>query len=90
MGDPRRLGAVLAAALTDASWCSADPVCKESDHLGINGMNAAACHACMLMSETSCSFNNLLLDRRYLVDISKMPAFFNLSDITEGESGGLP
>lgn len=82
MGQPRRLGAVLQAALMDAAWCSADPVCKESDRIGINGMNAASCHACMLTSETSCLYNNSLLDRRCLIDISEMPAFFDLAAIS--------
>lgn len=69
MGEPERLGALLQAALLDIAWCSADPVCKESEHQGLGGMSAASCHACMLVSETSCAFNNCLLDRRTLVDL---------------------
>ena len=80
MGDPKRFGALLQAALLDIAWCSADPVCKESDKQGLNGMNAASCHACMLVSETSCSYNNSLLDRRALVDIGGMEPFFKLDE----------
>jgi hypothetical protein len=86
MGDPRRFGALLQAALLDIAWCSADPVCKESDKQGLNGMNAASCHACMLVSETSCSYNNSLLDRRTLVEIGGMEPFFKLDELTALEA----
>ncbi|WP_062353773.1 DUF1998 domain-containing protein [Pseudoxanthomonas mexicana] len=86
MGEPKRLGALLEAALLDVSWCSADPVCKESDRQGIGGMNAASCHACMLVSETSCAFNNSLLDRRALVGIGDMEPFFKLDKLVEYQS----
>jgi len=61
---PDRLGAVLRRALDRASWCSADPVCSE--HLGGQGSrlaNLAACHACVLLPETSCETINQGLDR---------------------------
>lgn len=67
MGEPARLVKTIAAGLADASWCSSDPVCRESVGVGIAGLNAAACHACALVSETSCVANNTLLDRRLLV-----------------------
>ncbi|HFF1816695.1 DUF1998 domain-containing protein [Pseudomonas aeruginosa] len=84
MGEPERLGALLQAALLDIAWCSADPVCKESEHQGLGGMSAASCHACMLVSETSCAFNNCLLDRRTLVDLGGVEPFFRLDDFMEG------
>lgn len=86
MGEPRRFGALLESALLDISWCSADPVCKESDRQGLAGMNAASCHACMLASETSCSVNNSLLDRRTLVSIGGMEPFFQLDKLVEYRS----
>src|SRR5690606_19445496 len=86
MGDPKRFGALLQAALLDVAWCSADPVCKESDKQGLSGMNAASCHACMLVSETSCSYNNSLLDRRTLVDIGGMEPFFKLHELATHEA----
>ena len=81
MGDPKRFGALLEAALLDISWCSADPVCKETDRQGIGGMNAASCHACMLVSETSCAYNNSLLDRRMLVGLGGVDSYFRLDKL---------
>lgn len=66
-GSPERFLGTIMRALADLSWCSADPVCSEMEAQGIDGMNAAACHACALVSETSCTFNNSLLDRRLVV-----------------------
>jgi len=86
MGEPSRFGPLLQAALLDVAWCSADPVCKESDHQGFQGMNAASCHACMLTSETSCAFNNCLLDRRTLVGLGEIEPFFMLEKLAELES----
>ncbi len=68
LGRPERLGPVLRRALTRASWCSADPVCSE--HLGGQGSrlaNLAACHACVLLPETSCETINQGLDRAMVV-----------------------
>ncbi len=65
---PERIGPVLSRALSRASWCSADPVCSE--HLGGQGSrlaNLAACHACILLPETSCETINQGLDRAMLV-----------------------
>jgi hypothetical protein len=84
MGDPKRFGALLQAALLDVAWCSADPVCRETQRLGFGGTNAASCHACMLTSETSCTFNNSLLDRRTLVPLGGIDAFFRLEQLQEG------
>ncbi|MBM3738323.1 MAG: DUF1998 domain-containing protein [Acidobacteria bacterium] len=66
-GSPGRLLMTIRRALADLSWCSSDPVCSEQEKQGIDALNAAACHACCLLSETSCMFNNSLLDRRLLV-----------------------
>jgi hypothetical protein len=64
LGRTERLGPVVKRALGRASWCSADPVCSE--HLGGQGSklaNIAACHACLLLPETSCETVNQGLDR---------------------------
>jgi hypothetical protein len=66
-GLPQRLLGTIERTLADLSWCSGDPVCSEMEKQGVDGMNAAACHACSLVSETSCMYNNSLLDRRLLV-----------------------
>ena len=68
IGRPERLGPVLLRALDRASWCSADPVCSEN--LGGQGSrlaNLAACHACILLPETSCETINQGLDRAMVV-----------------------
>ena len=68
LGRPERLGPVVLRALSRASWCSADPVCSE--HLGGQGSrlaNLAACHACVLLPETSCETINEGLDRAMIV-----------------------
>jgi hypothetical protein len=68
LGRPERLGPVIMRALARASWCSADPVCSE--HLGGQGSrlaNLAACHACVLLPETSCETINQGLDRAMVI-----------------------
>lgn len=82
MGEPERLQRTLLNALRDAGWCSADPVCRETEAQGVAGTNAAACHACALVSETSCVHNNALLDRRTLVRGDGLPlGFFDLASL---------
>jgi hypothetical protein len=69
-GHTDRLPKVFARALKAASWCSADPLCAEGENQGMAGLNRAACHACVLMSETSCESANALLDRRFLIGVN--------------------
>lgn len=70
LGDARFLGRLLDQALRDAETCSSDPLCGErlpespSDQL-----HAAACHACLFASETSCEAGNRWLHRGVLVDL---------------------
>ncbi|WP_426692905.1 DUF1998 domain-containing protein [Sphingomonas sediminicola] len=63
MGAPDRLEDVIYRAVSRSQWCSGDPVCRELDAQGVDGLNRAACHACSLVAETSCTFSNVLLDR---------------------------
>lgn len=68
LGRPDRFLPVVQRALSRASWCSADPICSE--HLGGKGArlaNLAACHACVLLPETSCETINQGLDRAMIV-----------------------
>lgn len=68
LGRPERLEPTLRRALSRASWCSADPICSEQ--LGGRGSrlaNHAACHACILLPETSCETINQGLDRAMVV-----------------------
>ncbi|MFB7557959.1 DrmB family protein [Streptomyces brevispora] len=73
-GEPDRLATSLRAALHRASWCSNDPLCMESEASGADSLNAAACHACLLLPETSCENNNILLDRAALVGTPETPS----------------
>jgi hypothetical protein len=79
LGRPERLGPVVQRALSRAAWCSADPVCSEQ--LGGQGSklaNLAACHACVLLPETSCETINQGLDRAMIVGTpeAREPGFF--------------
>jgi len=80
MGEPEHFSRVFQAAIYDATWCSADPVCTESGEnggQGIDGLNIAACHCCALLPETSCEFFNCFLDRTMVND------FFNIFNMNE-------
>jgi hypothetical protein len=66
-GEPQRLQEALDSAVARAAWCSADPICVETEAQGADGLNLAACHACALLPETSCEEMNILLDRALLV-----------------------
>jgi uncharacterized protein DUF1998 len=66
-GTVERLSKTVVAAITRASWCSNDPVCRELTGRGPAKSNLAACHACGLISETSCTDLNGMLDRVLLV-----------------------
>lgn len=79
-GHPARLAATLKSALARISWCSADPLCMEADATGTDSLNLAACHACVLLPETSCETNNTILDRAMLVGTRDEPklAYFDV------------
>jgi hypothetical protein len=65
-GEPNRLRQTFASALERVSWCSADPLCMESEASGTDSLNLAACHACILLPEVSCELGNSFLDRAML------------------------
>jgi len=66
MAESEHLHAALTEGLQRLSWCSSDPVCIEASGTGADGLNLAACHACVLAPETSCEMNNSYLDRALL------------------------
>lgn len=66
MAKPERLYNSLVEGIARASWCSNDPLCIETEAGGTDSLNLAACHACVLLPETSCEQSNLLLDRAFL------------------------
>ena len=66
-GRPESLGPLIDRAILDAALCANDPLCADR-LLGEGGhINGAACHACLLVSETSCESGNHYLDRGALV-----------------------
>lgn len=75
-GEPPRLANTLLHGLESASWCSSDPLCRESGGQGFGAMNLGACYACTLVSETSCAYFNVLLDRGVLVGSDRLGGFF--------------
>lgn len=71
LGETRYLTRLMNQAFADAARCSSDPLCAE--HVPApdsHSLHAAACHACLFASETSCEANNQWLDRAVLVDVS--------------------
>ncbi|MZD05781.1 DUF1998 domain-containing protein [Streptomyces sp. SID5785] len=83
-GEPERLADTLHSAVRRAEWCSSDPLCVESRRSGTGGTNLAACHACVMLPETSCEHNNILLDRALLVgtpDDPELGFFSNLLQV---------
>ncbi len=58
---------VLDTALRNIDTCSNDPLCGEEE-FGPKKYNGAACYACSLVSETSCEYRNMRLDRNLLLD----------------------
>lgn len=65
--DEDKLRDSILSALGAAAWCSADPLCIESDASGVDSLNLAACHNCLLLPETSCEEQNVFLDRGMMV-----------------------
>jgi hypothetical protein len=77
-----RFRKVLASALERLRLCSGDPVCADHNPataIDDRALHGAACHGCLLISETSCEARNLFLDRALLVDTvgSRGSAFFD-------------
>lgn len=61
-------GAMLDRALDEALLCANDPLCASRELEGSEShLNGAACHACLLLPETSCETGNHYLDRTLIV-----------------------
>lgn len=82
-GEPDSLAPSLLSALHRAEWCSADPLCMESESGASESANLAACHACVLLPETSCEQNNVLLDRALLVGTPENPSLGFFRDVLD-------
>jgi hypothetical protein len=70
LSEPQRLEGVVANALRKAARCSSDPICaKRTPQDPEDFLHGAACHCCVMASETSCERANRFLDRRFLLDL---------------------
>lgn len=67
---PENISRLISNSVTDAQWCSADPVCSEAADVGQGpeSLNLAACHSCALLPETSCESFNRYLDRSVILE----------------------
>jgi hypothetical protein len=81
LGSAIRFPDLLKNALRSAMRCSSDPLCADHQPDVHATINAAACHACILASETSCETFNRFLDRNVLVPTmaTSTLAFFSSS-----------
>ena len=66
-GKAGRFEETFIQALESVRWCSSDPLCIEGVTSETEPTNLAACHSCVLTSETSCEEFNRYLDRSVIV-----------------------
>ena len=83
LAKPERFLRLLTGAFEAANWCSLDPVCAEQEGHGPDLLNRAACHACVLVPETSCPHGNVLLDRIFVRGAARrVPAFLDFAEMS--------
>lgn len=75
-GEAPRFARTMLEGLADCTWCSADPLCGENRATSLNSLNFAACHACSIVSETSCEAGNFLLDRALVTGSDLVRGYF--------------
>ena len=83
----RRIHESVRSALELGELCSNDPVCAQhepsSDHER-RFLHGAACHGCVLISETSCEQQNDFLDRALVVrTVQNLGAEFFMESVTD-------
>jgi hypothetical protein len=90
IAEPMRFLRLASAAVARAQWCSLDPVCSEHEGQGLHLLNRAACHACALVPEPSCNYQNMLLDRVFIKGdpASGMPSFLDYAYKVERQAHG--
>lgn len=86
LGSISRFGDLLKGALRQMTRCSSDPLCADHEPDAHASINGSACHACQLVSETSCEAFNMFLDRNFLVPTLAHSdlAFFQHPDRSSG------
>ncbi len=82
-GRPDYFPSIVQNCIEKAGWCSSDPLCQDSTGQGLDSLNLSACHACVLLPETSCEERNRFLDRVLLTGKIDNPelGFFNFNKI---------
>ena len=85
--EARNLVPLLEDCLAAMAWCSSDPLCSQGIHASTAASNGAACHACMLASETSCEEFNSCLDRVMLIGTVDHPEVGYFSDYLRNPQG---
>ena len=77
LAQPDRLEEIFLNSVETASWCSSDPLCLDGVTSFSEPLNLAACHACILLPETSCEHLNYFLDRALIPGIPEheLPSF---------------
>ena len=83
MAKPGNLWPVMSNAISDARWCSTDPVCMDAGEKGQgpDSCNLAACHGCALLPETSCEEFNRFLDRGLVIGTFDDPSIGYFADL---------
>jgi hypothetical protein len=83
MAKPENLWSVMSTAISDARWCSTDPVCMDAGEKGQgpDSCNLAACHGCALLPETSCEEFNRFLDRGLVIGTFADPSIGYFADL---------
>lgn len=70
LSEPSKLERVVSSALSRATRCSSDPICAKRTPMDPEDfLHGAACHCCVMASETSCERANRFLDRKFLVNL---------------------
>jgi hypothetical protein len=70
LSEKERLQRVVSGAVERATRCSSDPICaRRTPAAPEDFLHGAACHCCVMASETSCERANRFLDRRFLIDL---------------------
>lgn len=70
LSEPARLERAVSMALERATRCSSDPLClMRTPQDPEDFLHGAACHCCVMASETSCERANRFLDRRFLLNL---------------------
>jgi hypothetical protein len=85
--ESRNFVRVVEDSLASMTWCSSDPLCIEGVHALSDPANGAACHACLLVSETSCEQFNSFLDRALLVGTPSQPEIGYFTNYLRGLQG---